>query len=149
MLTLSQAAVAPCILSPVGEMSGMRLERFIRARWDREQGGMRALAEQAGLSSDAFYKWFRGDAEPSLEAFGRLARVLGVKRYELVAVYDGDQPAVDLGSVMDPTLRSQLLDLIADEVDRRMAAEVEAGEWARSDESDSQLPDARRESRSE
>ena len=100
-------------------MSGMRLERFIRSRWEHEPGGIRGLAEAAGVSSDALYKWFRGDSDPSLEALGRLAEVLGVKRYELVAVYDGDRPPVDLGAVLDPDLRSQLLDLIADEVARQ------------------------------
>lgn len=100
-------------------MAGLRLERYIRSRWDREQGGIRALADQAGISSDALYKWFRGDAEPSLEALAGLARALGVSRYELVAVYDGERPPVDLGTLLDPDLRAQLVDLIADEIERQ------------------------------
>ncbi len=115
MLTLAAVDVR----MPLMGMSGMRLERYIRSRWEHEPGGIRGLAEAAGVSSDALYKWFRGDSEPSLDALGRLARVLGVKRYEIVAVYDGDRPPVDLGSLLDPDLRAQLVDLIATEVERQ------------------------------
>lgn len=101
-----------------GTEGGQRLERFIRSRWAREQGGLRGLAAQAGISSDSFYKWFRGESEPSLDGLGSVAAVLGVKRYELVAIYDGDKPPADLSTLLDPAMREQLVELIAYEVAR-------------------------------
>lgn len=97
--------------------SGERLERFIRSRWTRDEGGIRGLADQAGISPDSLHRWFRGE-EPGLDKLGRVASVLGVRRYELVAILDGDRPAADLQDLLDPALRTQLVDLIAAEIER-------------------------------
>lgn len=115
-------AVAGTLAVMDAAQRGQRLERYIRARWDRQQGGLRGLAAQAGVSSDSLYKWFRGESEPSLEGLGSVAAVLGVKRYELVAVYDGDKPSADLAALLDPELRGQLVDLIATEIARQHEA---------------------------
>ena len=70
--------------------TGTRLERFVRARWTRRDGGIRKLAEQAGIDKDTIYAWFRGDGEPSLTALRGLARALKVPRSEIVAAMDAE-----------------------------------------------------------
>lgn len=99
-------------------VEGARLERYIRSRWGREDGGIRGLAEKAGLSADTLYGWFEGQ-DPALSKLGMLAAALGVKRYELVAILDGERPAFDLAALLDPALRAQLVELIAAEIERR------------------------------
>lgn len=91
---------------------GARLERYIRARWTRREGGIRMLATQIGSSTETIYSWFRGDAEPSMAHLRALADALGVRRSVLVAVFDGDP------------LPGESLD--ADQVESRLRA-VEAG----------------------
>lgn len=115
------SANLPRTLTTVSTEGGKRLERYVRARWDRDEGGMRGLTAAAGISSDALYRWFRGDAEPTLEALGQVARVLGVRRSVLVAVYDGDQPdTTPLLTALGPEMRAALVDLIAAEVERKL-----------------------------
>ncbi len=98
------------------EQAGKRLERYVRARWDRDQGGIRGLADKAGVSTDAVHGWFRG-REPSLDGLRRLADALGVRPYELLAVIDGDEPVVEL----DQPTREVIADLVAREIERAFA----------------------------
>lgn len=100
--------------------AGQRLERFIRSRWDRDRGGLRGLSNEAGISTDSLYKWFRGESEPTLAGLQAVSKVLGVRPYELVAVYHGDRPAGDIRDLMDPEVRQQLVELIADQVQRTL-----------------------------
>jgi DNA-binding XRE family transcriptional regulator len=92
--------------------TGRRLERFVKARWTRDQGGIRALAKEIGAVPETLYSWFRGDTEPSLEALGELGRVLGVSRSAIVAAMDGEGPAVpideDLVALIDVRLAAAL-----------------------------------------
>lgn len=74
---------------------GKRLERFVRARWGRPEGGIRALADVLGTSADTVYRWFRGETPPDVYYLGKLAAVLEVKRWEIVAAMDGEEAALD------------------------------------------------------
>lgn len=40
--------------------TGARLERFVRARWTRRDGGIRRLASEAGIDKDTLYYCVRG-----------------------------------------------------------------------------------------
>jgi hypothetical protein len=72
------------------EMPGRRLERYIKARWTRRNGGILGLANAIGSSTETIYAWFRGDNEPSMAHLRSVADNLGVRRAVLVAVLDGD-----------------------------------------------------------
>lgn len=110
------------ILLPMTSEGGKRLERYLKSKTSRDRGGLRGLAQEVGISTDSMYKWFRGETEPTLEPLGKLARVLGVTRSELVAVYDGERPSADLADVLDPTLREQFAELVARQVEEQFAA---------------------------
>lgn len=69
---------------------GRRLERYIKARWTRKQGGIVKLASEIGSSTETIYAWFRGETEPNMSHLRALAEKLGVRRSVLVAVLDGD-----------------------------------------------------------
>jgi transcriptional regulator with XRE-family HTH domain len=51
---------------------------------------MQSLADKAGVSVQAIYKWFRGDGDPSIDLLRKLSRALGVPLYLLVAVYEAE-----------------------------------------------------------
>lgn len=69
---------------------GRRLERYVKARWTRRNGGILGLASEIGSSTETIYSWFRGDSEPSMAHLRAIADRLGVRRAVLVAVLDGD-----------------------------------------------------------
>ncbi len=69
---------------------GRRLERYIKARWTRREGGIRKLAAEIGASPETVHAWFRGTNEPSMAHLRAIADKLGVRRAVLVAVLDGD-----------------------------------------------------------
>ena len=93
---------------------GQRLKAFVSARWGREQGGLRGLARRAGLSTQSFYGWFRGAWDPDLASLTEVAKVLGVKRSELVAAMDGDLVALPLDGVSRQAIREVLEELLAE-----------------------------------
>ena len=108
--------------------TGGRLERFVRARWTRKQGGIRALATEAGIDKDTIYAWFRGDGEPSLSALRGLANALGVPRGEIVYAMDGHDEAAPLGGT---PMRRLLIGVMALEArDGISAADLDAAELA-------------------
>jgi len=89
-------------------VAGKDFERFVRARWSREKGGIRGLSRETGIAPETIYRWFR-DEQPELSSLAPLARVLGVNRYELVAAFDGHGPMLDLG---DQSMQGTLFALI-------------------------------------
>lgn len=97
---------------------GKRLEEYVRGRWGRTQGGIVALAAASGVSPDAMYKWFRGVHPPTLEGLGGLAKALGVKRHELVAVIDEDPIALDVARLLGPNAEATVRAIARDEVER-------------------------------
>ena len=96
--------------------SGRRLERYIKARWGRDRGGMRGLCKLTSFVPETLYTWFRGDNEPSLESLAEIAAVLGVTRSAILAAMDGEAPT----AVLDGDLR----ELIATEVARQLGASL-------------------------
>lgn len=95
------------------EAAGRRLERYLRARWGRQQRGMRGLAAKAGTTAETLYSWFRGDTEPSLASLTELAAAVGVNRSEILAVMDGLAPTVPL----DQDLRREIATEVARQLD--------------------------------
>lgn len=90
--------------------AGDRLRAFIESRWTRKNGGMRAFCKAIGVTPETAYGWFRGDNDPSLGALAHAAKVLGAKRYEIVAAMDGEGP---VGPVNEDVRR-----LIREEIER-------------------------------
>jgi hypothetical protein len=89
------------------DVPGRRLERYIKERWTRQQGGMRGLAAKIGASSETVHSWFRVDGpEPSMAHLRAVADALGVRRSVLVAVLDGDPLP---GESNDPELTDRLV----------------------------------------
>lgn len=117
---MSVSTIAAAMIPGVGKTEGKRLEAYVRARWGREQGGIVALASASGVSPDALYKWFRGVHPPTLEGLGGLAKALGVKRHELVAVLDGERAGTDVVTLLGPEAREELVEWLAEEMRRRM-----------------------------
>jgi transcriptional regulator with XRE-family HTH domain len=87
---------------------GERLRLYIDARWKRRDGGMRGFAKRLGVAPDTLYGYFRGDHPVDLAMLARIADVLEVKRYEVVAALDGASPAVPLGDEMREALRAEI-----------------------------------------
>lgn len=82
---------------------GRRLERYVKERWGRRQGGILALASKIGSSTETVYSWFRSDSEPSMSHLRALAEALGVKRSDLVAILDGSAPTSGDAASQDAT----------------------------------------------
>lgn len=81
---------------------------------------MRGLAAGIGTSTETLYGWFRGDAEPSLGHLRALAEALEVRRVELLAVLDGEQP----GELPAPA-RGELAEVLENQnrlIERQVAA---------------------------
>ena len=73
------------------ETPGARLKGYIRARWTRKDGGWEKLATEAKLRGrQTLNEWFSGEKEPSLSSLQQVAKVLGVRRVDLLAAYDGE-----------------------------------------------------------
>lgn len=72
--------------------AGARFRRFMEDRMYAANGWQQELADRAGMSRAMLHRWFAGDAEPSMAALRRLAGAVGVPRFELVRVWDGDVP---------------------------------------------------------
>ena len=73
---------------------------------------MRSFAKAIGTTAETLYSWFRGEAEPNLGYIREMAKVLGVRRSEIVAALDGEVPPVPMGE--------ELADAIAREVARQL-----------------------------
>lgn len=93
---------------------GKALEEFVRARWGRKQRGIRGLADALGTSPDTVYRWFAGEAIGS-DDLQKLADLLGVRRYEIVAAMDGEPTVMPLN---DAT-RSAFVALMEEWADQR------------------------------
>ena len=98
------------------EKSGRRLERYIRARWGRKQGGIRGLAKAIGGTAETIYSWFRGETEPYLGTLREVAAALGVRPYQILAAMDGDGPA----AAIDPELERLVEERVRAEVERQL-----------------------------
>ena len=98
---------------------GRRLERYVKARWGRDKGGIRGLCAQASFVPETIYSWFRSETEPSLDSLGELARILKVHRSAILAAMDGVTAAVPLDD--------ELRDLIASEVERQVSRALAGG----------------------
>jgi len=69
--------------------AGRRLRAFTIQRWPDSADNVQRLADAMGVSKSAVHAWFNGQ-EPTMGSLRRLADVLGVKRWELVRVFDGE-----------------------------------------------------------
>lgn len=94
---------------------GTRLEQFVRLRWTRRKGGIRALAEVIGTSPDTVYRWFNGTSPIDTYYLGRLAEALGVRRWEIVAAMDDDEAVP-----FDETGQERLRELVERLLDERV-----------------------------
>lgn len=67
---------------------GRRLRDYVATRIDVAPGSAE-FAARVGVTKSAVSEWFRG-REPSCESFRRLAAAVGVPRWELIRVWDGE-----------------------------------------------------------
>jgi hypothetical protein len=73
--------------------AGRRLKAFVHDRMGVEGiATLVELAERADVAYDTLHAWFRG-RPPTPRAGGRAALTLGVTYSELLAAYEGGQPA--------------------------------------------------------
>lgn len=99
---------------------GERLKAYIEAHWGRSKGGMEKLALEAKLRGrQTLYEWFAG-GEPSLASLQQVANVLGVRRVDLVAAYDG-VTAPETEKAPRPEWAEGLEDGVAEAVVNRLA----------------------------
>jgi hypothetical protein len=98
---------------------GKRLERFVRSRWGRAEGGIRALAVAAETSADTIYHWFGGKNPPDTYQLGKLANALGVRRWQIVAAMDGDEEIVPLDDRTRQAIRDEVRAALAEAQGRR------------------------------
>ena len=70
---------------------GRRLRRLIATRFGSHEGWTVELLPRLGVSKAALMAWLSGKTEPDLANCGRLAEVLGVRRWQVVRVLDGDE----------------------------------------------------------
>ena len=109
------------------KLAGERLKAFVSARWTREQGGIRRLAERLGVAPDTVYSWFRGEHPPDAFDLEALAGLLGVSRWEILAAMDGEEFVVDLRSQEALKLLRDVVDQALDDrqVPRRRPAQAD------------------------
>ena len=78
------------IFRTVNAEQGDRLRVFVETHWGRRKGGMRGFCRAVGTTPETLYSWFRGETDPSMSSLAAIADALKVKRYEIVAVMDGE-----------------------------------------------------------
>lgn len=114
----------------IPDTPGSRLRAYIDDRWARGDGGIRGLAARIGTTAETMYEWFRDEREPSLAHLRELAKALGgVSRSEIVAVMDGEAPAVRLTDELWQQMEVRLNALL-DERDRQGRSPRDSGRGA-------------------
>jgi len=106
---------------------GKRLERFVRSRWGRPQGGIRALAVAAETSADTIYHWFNGQNPPDVYQLGKLAEALEVKRWQIVAAMDGETEIVPLDDRTRQAIREEVRAAAAEDRAQRGSPREQSG----------------------
>jgi transcriptional regulator with XRE-family HTH domain len=87
---------------------GARLKKYVNARWGRDKRGVRGLSAAVGISADTIYKWFQGKSPPDVEQLSRLAKALGVRRFEIVAAMDGVGPIVPVDEELEALVEARV-----------------------------------------
>lgn len=70
--------------------AGKRLRALVETHTSTEDGWTLRLASEIGVSKSALMAWLAGTQEPSMSSCREIARVCGVRRYEVVKAWDGD-----------------------------------------------------------
>ena len=81
--------------------SGRRLRQFLESRRGTAPGWVGDLADQLGVSRRTVSAWINGTAEPDLGSLRRLAQVLKIPPWQVLATIDGQD-------VPDPAPRRRL-----------------------------------------
>lgn len=108
--------VVNTLVPTVDETSGRRLERYVRQRWSREQGGITGLASETGITRETLYTWFRGETDPSLSNLAALAAALKVRRTEILAAMDGEAPTIPLDVEFETRVEQRVLEVLRREL---------------------------------
>lgn len=101
---------------------GTRLRAYIDDHWSRQQGGIRGLAAGLGTTPETMYEWFRDEREPSLAHLREMARLFGVNRSDVVAVMDGEEPAVRLDARLEALIAERIEAVLDERLGPRAAA---------------------------
>ena len=98
-------------------VAGQRLRDYLARRMGNSRGWQAELARQSGVHPTMLSRWWTGERTPDLDSLERVARAVGVRRYELVAEMDGAGPVGPL----DPAALDRLLEeAVRDAVSRRL-----------------------------
>ena len=98
--------------------AGKRLERYVRERWGRSQGGIRALAKELHVAPDRVYAWFNETAAMDTDQLADMARLLKVTRVEILAAMDAVA-----GDLSEASARR----IAREEVEAMLSREIAAG----------------------
>ena len=75
--------------------SGRRLRQFLESRRGTGPGWVGDLAQQLGVSRGTVSTWINGSAEPDLGSLRRLAQVLKIPPWQVLATIDGQDVPVN------------------------------------------------------
>jgi transcriptional regulator with XRE-family HTH domain len=98
---------------------GARLRAFLGTRLGNQPGWLTALVEESGLKRGTIGKWAnpKYDGYPELASLAQLAKALGVRLSELVAVIEGEPPP----QTVDQETQALIRAVVAEEVQRAVS----------------------------
>jgi len=94
---------------------GQRLRELLEKATGGGHGWVANLARDAHVRRATVYAWFSGTSEPSGETMSELARVSGLRRWQLLAAIDGDQ-VLDLNA---PEGEARIREIVDEQIARR------------------------------
>lgn len=83
-------------------------------------GWVNQLAADSGVKRQTLSAWMGDRTRPDLESLDALARVLGMRPYEIVAVMDGDEPIVRLDEATLAALDARVEERVQAALDARL-----------------------------
>lgn len=106
------------------ETRGTRLRAYLLLKTGGAHGWVNDLATRSGVKRQTLSGWMGDRTQPDLASLEAIARVLGVRTFEIVAAMDGDVAV----SLLDPAVRSALRQEIEAALDERLGPRREGRE---------------------
>lgn len=98
------------------ETRGTRLRTYLLTRTGGAHGWVNELASKSGVKRQTLSAWMGDRTQPDLASLEAIARVLGVRTFEIVAAMDGDVAV----SLADP----RVLDALRSEIEAALDARL-------------------------
>jgi transcriptional regulator with XRE-family HTH domain len=106
------------------ETKGTRLRAYLLSKTGGAHGWVNELATASGVKRQTLSGWMGDRTQPDLGSLEAVARVLGVRTFEIVAAMDGDVAV----SLLDPAVREALRQEIEAALDERLGPRREGHE---------------------